>query len=369
MKNIICLCLTLIILYGCKERQQKDSQVAVKSSIRYAKGFDIIKEGNQTVVILKKVFQNSEKEFRYVLSDKKDINKNQLKVPVEKLVVTSTTHIPMVELLDSEKTIVGFPNTKYVSSKKTRALIDNGTIIELGPERDMNTEILLDLNPDLVIGFSLHPNNKLYNNIQKADIPVLFNGDWLEETPLGRAEWIKLFGVLLGKEAQANLIFSNIEKNYLEAKEIAKKATNSPKVLAGNMFKDTWYVPAGESFIAKFLADANLNYLWKGSEGTGSLSLSFESVLDKAHDADFWIGCGSFETKDALVQKHESYEQFTPVKNGNLYTKSLKRGATGGIEFYEFAPIQPDLVLKDLIKIAHPELLPDYELRFYQRLK
>ena len=185
----------------------------------------------------------------------------------------------MLELLNEESSIVGFPHTTYISSEKTRTLIDAGKIKEIGKESSLNTEILLDLQPELVVGYSITSADKSLTTVQKAGISVIYNGDWLEETPLGRAEWIKFFGVLYNKEKQADSIFNAIETNYLKAKKIALKATTKPTILSGAiMSKDIWNLPAGESFVAQFLKDANLNYLWKDSKGKGSLSLSFESM-------------------------------------------------------------------------------------------
>ncbi|CAL2087220.1 iron complex transport system substrate-binding protein [Tenacibaculum sp. 190524A05c] len=354
---------------SCKKEIIKNTSEGVKTSIKYAKGFDIVNENGNRYLVLKKVFQNGTNSYKYLLSDKSNFQKNILKVPIEKLVITSTTHVPMVELLEKEKTIVGFPNTKYISSERTRTLVDSGAITELGSEQSMNTEILIDLEPELVIGFSLHPNNKLYNNIKKLGIPVVFNGEWLEETPLGRAEWIKFFGALLGKEKKADSIFSVIEKNYLEAKKIAQSTEQKPKVLSGSMFKDTWYVPAGESFMAKFMSDANLDYIWKDTEGTGSLQLSFESVLDKAQFADFWLGCGLSETREQLISSNRHYDKFEAFNNKKIYTIASKKGPTGGLIYFELAPTRPDLVLKDMIKITNPEALPDYDLFFFKSME
>lgn len=372
MKYFILLIISSLFLIQCKNSENKNITTIVDtlSPIKYAKGFDIITKNDEKKLIIKKVFQNSKKQFEFTLTNKTNIAKNEIKVPVNELVVTSTTHIPMLELLNSEDKLVGFPHTKYISSKRTRKRIEENKIVELGSEQSINTEILMDLQPELVIGFSLHPNSKLYENIKKATIPVIFNGDWLEETPLGRAEWIKFFGVLLSKEKEADSIFKSIEKNYIEATKIAKSTTKKPAtVISGSMFKDIWNVPAGESFMATYLKDANLNYLWKETKGTGSLQLSFESVLDRGKSADYWIGCGLYETKEQLKNANKLYKEFDALNNGNIYTMGTKKGATGGLLFFELAPVRPDLVLKDFIKITHPKLLPNYELTFFERMK
>ena len=362
-----------ILIFSCKTDKKNDisnAEINTKSTIKYAKGFDIQHFKNYTKLILKAPYQNSTETFEFTLTtNKSNSNLNTIQIPVNSIVVTSTTHIPMLELLQVENKLVGFPNTDYISSPKTRSLIAKNSIKELGHEESINTELLLDLKPDLVVGFSLNSNNKMFSVIEKFGIPVLLNGDWMEETPLGRAEWIKFFGVLFDKEKMADSIFNDIEKNYLEAKTIASKATKKPTVISGGLFKDVWNLPAGDSFEASFLKDANTNYLWKDSKGKGSLSLNIENVFEKGKDAEFWISPSYYETMEQLNDANDMYPKFKAFQNKNIFSYVNKHGELGGIIYFELAPARPDLVLKDLIKIAHPELLKNYELSFYERLK
>ena len=378
MKNInfIPVLIYILISISCKNEVIKvDIKQRFENNIKYANGFDIITKNGIKKLIIKSPYQNSKDVFEYQIKNKtvsKNINKNNLiiEVPVTKIVVTSTTHIPMVELLNEEATVIGFPYSKYVSSEKTRQLIDSGNITEIGKENSLNTEILLDLEPEIVVGYSVSSADKSLTTIKKAGINVIYNGDWLEETPLGRAEWIKFFGVLFNKEKQADSIFKIIETNYLEAKKIALTAIKKPTILSGAiMSKDIWNLPAGNSFVAQFLKDANLDYLWKNSKGKGSLSLSFESVFDKGVNADFWIAPGYFSTKEQLLNSNQIYTKFKAFENGNIYTPSTKKGTTGGVIYYELAPTRPDLVLKDIIKITNTDLLPDYKMTFFQKMK
>ena len=212
-------------------------------------------------------------------------------------------------------------------------------------------------------------NNSAYSTLRKAGIPVLYNSDWTETSPLGKAEWIKFFGALFDKENEADSIFMNIEKEYLSAKKIASEAKEKPTVISGAMYKDVWYMPQGNSWGAQFIADANGDYLWKDSEGTGSLSLNLESVLEKGHNAEIWIGPGQFTSLGEMKNASQAYSQFKAYKNGKVYSYSMKKGESGGIVYYELAPNRPDLVLKDLIKILHPQLLPDHDIFFFDQLQ
>ncbi|OAD40753.1 ABC transporter substrate-binding protein [Polaribacter atrinae] len=372
--NLIPVLFFLLIAISCKKEVEKvDKTSQAVSSITYAKGFDMINENGIKKLIIKSAYQNSKEVSEYIIKDaaeKEATLENTIYTPIQKIVVTSTTHIPMVELLNEENSIIGFPYARYVSSEKTRQLIDAGKIKEIGKESSLNTEILLDLQPELVVGYSVSSADKSLTTVQKAGISVIYNGDWLEETPLGRAEWIKFFGVLFNKEKQADSIFKVIETNYLDAKKIALKATKKPTVLSGAiMSKDIWNLPSGESFVAQFINDANLNYLWKETKGKGSLSLSFESVFDKGQNAEYWISPGYFSSKEQLLQSNKIYAEFDAFKNDEIYTSTIKKGKTGGIIYYELAATRPDLVLKDFIKITNPDLLPNYEMTFFEKMK
>lgn len=370
------LSLLLVMLFSSCTKQKKsiisDNPITEsKKSIRYAKGFDIQTYNGYTKLIIKSPYPDAEQYQEFILiSDKeRDFDsENKIYTPVQKLVATSTTHIPMIEILGETNSLIGFPNTDYISSEKTRQRVANNLVKDLGNEQDFNTEVLISLQPDVMVAFSMGKSTKLYNNIEQNGIPVIYNGDWLESSPLGRAEWIKFFGALFNKEKEADSIFNSIEAQYIEAKKIASQAKTSPVIMSGVLYKDKWNLPAGESFTAKLYEDANTSYIWKSSTGQGSLVLSFETVFEKAEKADYWIGSGYFITLDELKAANAHYEQFQSFKTGNIFSFSKRRSDSGGVEYFELGPLQPHIVLKDLIKVTHPNLMPDYEPYFLQKL-
>jgi len=342
------------------------------TSVKYAKGFDVQLYKGYTKLIIKSPYPDAKQYQEFILvSDRKaDFEgSNKVYVPVKKMVATSTTHIPMIEILGETNSLIGFPTTDYISSKKTVARVKNGEVKDLGNEQDFNTEVLISLQPDIMVAFSMGKSGKLYQNIEKNGIPVVFNGDWLEDSPLGRAEWIKFFGALFNKNEEADSIFKAIEQDYLEAKKIALQAKIKPTIMSGVLFKDKWNLPAGESFTAQLYKDANTDYLWKTSSGQGSLILSFESVFEKAKKADYWIGSGYYTTLEELESANMHYQEFETYKTKQIYSFSKRRSENGGVEYFEFGPLRPHIVLKDLIKVVHPELLPTYEPYFLQRLE
>jgi len=378
MQKILLLLCFFLLITSCKEVQKPTSNIAETEKaiqITYAKGFEIQSFNEYKVITLKNVWPGSEREFKYALIEKGATLPSSetfdaiIEIPVKKIVVTSTTHIPSLEMLGVEESLVGFPNLDYISSIKTRKRIAEDAIVELGRNEDINTEVLINLSPDLVVGFAVDGVNKTLSIIKKTGIPIVYNGDWTETSPLGKAEWIKFFGVFFKKEKEADSIFSEIMTQYLIAKEKALKAKNRPTVLSGAMYKDVWHLPQGNSWAAQFIADANGEYLWKESEGTGSLSLNLENVLEKGVNADYWIGPGYFSSLLQLKDTHNVYIQFDAFKNDNVYNFTNKKGETGGLLYFELAPNRPDIVLKDIIKILHPELLPEHELFFFDKLQ
>jgi iron complex transport system substrate-binding protein len=374
LTKFITFSLILLLIFSCEKEKTNSSKHNVlkdSNNIKYATGFNIIKHKNYNELILNPK-SDKEQHFIFTKENKKTTIKGKNTIvfnkPISKIVVTSTTHIPMLELLDKINLLVGFPNTEYISSKKTRQLINSKKIKELGKEQSINNELLIELNPDIVIGFSMGNNNKTFKNIKKANIPVIINNDWLEKSPLGRAEWIKFFGVIFNETQKADSIFSSIEKKYKNAKNIALKAKIKPKILSGVLYKDKWNLPAGQSYMAQFLKDANVNYPWQNTNGSGSLSLAFESVYDISKDADIWIGPGYYQSYSQLIKANQHYKDFDTFKNKKIYNFTKKKGETGGILYYELAPIQPDVVLKDIIKISHPELLKEYTPFYLENL-
>lgn len=377
-KITIQLMLLFVLAFtGCKK--EADTKIITgkpaQNQVKYASGLKLYQYDNYTVVKVTQPWPEAKEGYTYVMHKKGVTLPDSLKdytavqVPLQSVVVTSTTHIPSLEMLNRENTLTSFPGTDYISSEKVRKLIDTGKVKEAGKNETLNTETIIDLAPDAVVGFSVSSSNKALTALERSGIKVLYNGDWTEQTPLGKAEWIKFFGALYGLEDEASRIFDKIVKDYTDAMAPAMKLLDNPTVLSGAMYQDQWYMPQGGSWAALFLKDAGADYLWKDAKGTGSLNLGFETVLDKATNADVWIGPGQFTSLQEMLTSNPHYAQFKAFKNQQVYSFAVKKGATGGVLYYELAPNRPDLVLKDLIKILHPKLLPDYELHFFEKLQ
>jgi iron complex transport system substrate-binding protein len=382
MKLKFLLLSLVVFIISCKNKPAKQVLEHIEGNtleLKYAKGFSVKDYGTYKILEIKNPWPESKNLYRFaLLNNNYDANfwsteqarfDSAFEIPLKKLVVTSTTHIPALELLNVEQTLVGFPGIHYISSEKIRQRIDNGFVRDLGKNEGINTEVLLELKPDVVIGFGVDGNNRTFETIKKSSIPVIFNGDWVEESPLAKAEWIKFFGALFNKEQQADSIFNTIEKNYLEAKLLAQRTKEQPSILSGAMHSDIWYLPNGTSTESQILKDANANYLWKDSQGTGSLKLNFESVFTIAKDADIWLSPSNYPSLEALEKANPHNTMFKAFQNKEVYSFTNTTGKSGGVLYYELGMTRPDLVLKDLIKICHPQLLKNYNLYFFKRLE
>ncbi len=370
----------LLTLLACKKEGQSADLTMVENTpmVKYAGGFRISSTGGITTLTVKNTYPGSTESFTYALINRKYTDSVTLAkdafdavvlTPLRSIVVTSTTHLPALDLLNVTDRLIGFPGLDYISSEAVRDRIRKDELRELGSNEGLNTEIIIDLKPEAVIGFNVAGSNKPYELIERAGIPVLLNGDWVEGSPLAKAEWIKFFGVLFEKEKEADSIFDKIEKQYLSAKSMAVSIENSPTVMSGAVYRDVWYLPNGNSPEAQFLNDAGANYLWKDSAGTGSLELSFETVLEHASQADIWISPSSYKSLDEMINANPHYAQFKAFKERNVWSFANTTGEKGGIVYYELGSSRPDLVLKDIIKICHPKLLPDYETTFFKPLE
>ncbi|RTY91582.1 ABC transporter substrate-binding protein [Flavobacterium sp. RSP46] len=372
----ILFAVALLSFVSCKKNENPATLKIsnANNEIEYASGLAIYKYQGYSLVKVSNPWPNAAKDFTYILKEKgavipDTLQKNLIiQVPLETIVVTSTTNIPFLEMIGAENKLVGFPHTDYVSSEKTRRLIDKGSVKNVGQNEKLNMEQLIDIAPDLIVTFGIDNNNPMIENLQKSGLKIMIQGDWMEQSPLGKAEWLKLYGALFGKEKEAKILFDQITKDYKEAVQLVADKQPESTVLYGSMYQDQWFVAKGNSWVAQFMKDAKATYLWANLEGTGSQALSFEQVLYKAKNATHWIASGSFKNLSELEKSNPHYSQFNAFSTKNIYTFESKLGATGGTIYYETGPSRPDLILKDYIKIFHPELLPNYTFTFAQKL-
>ena len=365
-------------LFACTNDKQTGDVMREDTSavaLKYAEGFSITKIGSATKVTVNYPYQGATSGHTYLLVGENDDvptgipDATLITVPLKSIVCTSTTHIPMLDYLGETDKLTGFPTLDYISSAAMRKRIDSGEVREMGVDKSMNIEILAALKPDMVMGYSLTGDYGQFKKIEELGIPVVLNAEYLERHPLGRAEWIKFVALFFNKQERADSVFNTIEKAYLEMRSLAATMPDKPTVVSGIVYGDAWFLPGGRNYAAQLLKDAGCRYLWEADSSHGFLQLAFESVYEKAHAADLWIGVASFSSLEEMKKAETRYAGFDAFKSGEVYSYNARMGAKGGNEYLELGYLRPDIVLKDLVKIAHPEALPGYSLYFHQKLE
>jgi iron complex transport system substrate-binding protein len=374
----IALLLSIWILSGCEQKKNSEQfslSTEKQTLLKYAEGFKITLIGKSKLVEVTYPFQGATAGYKYLLVNegdtipKHDESTKIISIPLKSIVCTSTTHIPLLDYLDETDKLVGFPTTDYISSEKMRRRIDEGKIQELGVDKGLNLERLAMLKPGMVMGYTMSSDYGQFKKVEELGVPVVINAEYLEKHPLGRAEWIKFMALFFNKEKQADSIFQIIEESYLSTLALTDTISKKPTVLSGIVYGDAWFLPGGKNYASRLLTDAGCDYLWSSDSSNGYLELSYESVYAKAHNADLWIGVGTFKNLQEIKAADERYSRFKPFKEKQVYTYDARKGAKGGSEFLELGYLRPDFILKDLVKISHPDLLPGYALYFHRRLE
>ena len=363
----------LLILFiasiSCTSIQKEEQPVEIETEqIKFASGFTISRTSGGTILEVLRPYPGASNSLKYFLSANGEERSGMtaIQVPIKTLVSTSTTHLSMIDYLGEARSLVAFPTTDYISTPSIRERVDNGLIRDLGNQMDMNMESLVDIAPDLVVNYSTE-DLKSTQRIQSMGINVVMNGDYLENHPLGRAEWIKVFGLLFDKYDVADSIYTEIERNYLAA--INEGASNTDCVFSGSIYGDAWYMPGGKNYAARLLQDAGFSYAVTSDTTFGFLQWGYENVYEIASECDYWIGPAPFADLEALGEADSRYRDFKAFSSGNVYVYDKRKGPTGGNEYLELGYLRPDIILKDLIKIRDPLALPDHQLYFYRKLK
>ena len=336
----------------------------------YAQGFSVEYHRDYKVVKINRPWRDAKQSFRYLLvqcgapTPQGFEDAQKIVVPVPTVAVMSTTHLPLIDKLGLVDRLVAVSKLDQVNTKAVAAKITKNQVQEIGSNGSANLERILALRPALVTTYGVgDPKQDIYPQLKTARIPTVLIGEYMENSPLGRAEWLKFMALFFNQEKIANQEFDAMEKKYQAIANLTKNASAKPQVLSGMEHKGTWYVPGGDSFAARFVADAGGSYLWADDRSTGSLNLSSEQILKRASQAQIWLNGAQQKRKSA----NSIYEKFPAFRNQNVYSPTAKINAAGGNDFWESGTANPDLVLADLVKIFHPQVLPNHQFVYYQR--
>lgn len=270
--------------------------------------------------------------------------------------------------LGAENLIVGISSPEYIYSEKIQNLLKEGKIQNVGSEQKYDVEKIISMKPDAVFTNYIASFDNAYQLLKNNDIQVIFLDEYMEQLPLEKAAYIKIFGEFFGKEKEAQAKYEEIEKNYNHLKQLALKAKEKPVVLVNEMYGDVWYLPGGKTSVANYITDANASYIMKDNKEEKSLTMSFEEVYAKSGQVQYWVNAGNHTSKKEMLTGNPFYGKLEVFNKGKIYTVAGKEKMKAN-DFFESGAVRADLVLKDYIRIFHPELLSEYQLTYMKELQ
>jgi len=363
---------------GTKNKHSEQKTIA-KTEVKYAELFSITTFENYTEISVINPWNKNEIYGQYILIAKGSESSTDLttlpedaviiETPIDNLALLATPYIGYIEKLNALDKITGIANGEYVYNENVRSNIKNGHIAIVGKNADINLEMLIDVDADVIIGSGFQTKNKSLELAEKSGLDIVYFVEWMEQSPLARAEWIKVAGALLGKEKEAEVIFKEIESQYLKVTNLAASQDQKPSVMLAKPWSGTWNMPGGKSYMAHYLRDAGAAYHWFSDTTSGSIPLSFEEVIDQQMNTDIWINPGQATSISQILEDDERYAIFKPTQTGEIYGYNHKKNKDGINAYWEIGSVNPHLILSDLIKIFHPDLMPDYAFYFYEKLE
>lgn len=376
LKNLSLMVLLALAFAGCRG---KSSQLADFNkqlyAPEYASGFEIEgADGRQSVLVsVMNPWQGADS-----VTTRLFISRNGEPVPegfdgqvlegdARRIVAMSSTHIAMLDAIGETGRVVGVSGLDYISNSDIQARRDS--IGDVGYEGNINYELLLSLDPDLVLLFGVNGASAMESKLKELGIPFMYVGDYLEESPLGKAEWLVALSEVVGKRAKGEKVFADIPVRYNALKQkVAGAVLDAPSVMLNTPYGDSWFMPSTENYVVRLITDAGGDYIYKKNTGNTSTPIDMEEAYLLASEADMWLNVGMANTLDELKAACPKFTDTRCFRNGEVYNNNARTNAAGGNDYWESAVVNPDLLLRDLVKIFHPELVKE-DFVYYKQLK
>lgn len=375
------LCVIVLGACGSGEVYSMEEFSQVRYAPAYASGFDIRgAEGvASTIITARNPWQGAEDVEQQLL-----IARNGEKAPkgfvgqvlngeARRVVCMSSTYVAMIDALDCVDRVVGVSGINYIYNDHVQAAAEKGRVRDVGHDSDINFELLLSLQPDIVLIYGVSGENGTANaKLRELNIPYFYFGDYVEESPLGKAEWIVAMAEILGLSERGEECFRQIEGRYLSIVERlnAEEGLSRPTVMFNTPYRDTWYMPSSRSYAVRLVDDAGGRYIYEGNNGTTSVPIDLEQAYVLTRSADYWINVGQVASIEDLKRANPRFADAKAVREGRIYSSDRRVTAAGGSDFWESAVVNPDVVLADLVAILHPELnIVSDSLTYYKRIE
>lgn len=369
--TILILCLMFAIC-SCGRKGTSQSGSGDSVTFRHARLLHVEKFGNYSVARISNPWKAGETLHTYVLVPRDMPVSDRLpsgtvvKVPLQRAAVFTSVHCGLLSALGRLGSVAGVCDYRYVLLPSVRRYVESGKAKDLGASASPDVERIVSVNPDALL-VSPFSGSGTYGKLAGTGVPIIECADYMEHSPLARAEWMRFYGMLFGCSAEADSLFAVVEKNYMSFKKIASVMPRHPKLMCDLMQGAAWYVPGGKSTMGQAFKDAGAEYIFGGNNSAGSVPLSFEAVYDRALNADVWVmrcGIAGDVTYASLKKEREAYSRFRPWRERRIYSCN-----TLEVPFFDESPFRPDYLLGDLVKILYPEKCTDYSFRYFSPVK
>lgn len=285
----------------------------------------------------------------------------------KRIVTMSSTHVAMLDALGEADRVAGVSGKQYISSENILRRTDS--VGDVGFEGNVNYELLASLEPDIVLLYGVNGASSMEGKLRELGIPYMYIGDYVEESPLGKAEWLVAVSEIIGRRERGERIFREIPARYEAVrKKVADAGLPSPSVMINTPYNDSWFMPSTQSYMVRLISDAGGDYLYDKNTGTTSEAIDMEEAFLLASKADVWLNPGMAQSLADVRSMAPKFTDTPVMKNGAVYNNNRRVTAAGGNDFYESAVVAPDAVLRDLVKIFHPELAED-DFVYYRKLE
>jgi len=359
-KILLIFCL---VAAGCSSTKSNNEVTgespAEALKVKYATGFTINAGDDGFSITVRNPQDTTQVLGTYSLTES---DTSGISTPIETTVLNSTTFGAFFDYLDALGTVKGMTYTDRVKNERILNLVETEQIAEMISGDGIDFERMLELNPDVVLAYSFGEAD--FSRYEELGIPIVLLMDYKESHPLGRAEWIKVVGCLLGKYDEAAEIFDEVEKEYLEVKNQAMYHSTLPSAFTGSRYGDFWYAPGRDSYIAKFIRDAGAQYTFDHIEGQESAELDFEKALITISEADYWGLVISSEEpfiSEDILEMSPLYENLKAFKENQIFICN-----TAEKDYFGDAVMEPHLILADLHRIFHPNSESDSTFHYFK---
>lgn len=285
---------------------------------------------------------------------------------IERVICMSSSHVAMFDAIEEVERVVGVSGKYFISNEYVCA---NDSVLDVGYDSEANYELIVALDPDIVLLYGITGASSIENKLRELQIPYAYIGEYLEEAPLGKTEWMVAIGEIVGQRAKAEQVFQQIPVRYTLLKEAAAAATSAkPKVMINTPYADSWVMASTSSYVARLIADAGGDYIYRKNTSNSSMPIDLEEAAQLSANADVWINVGSLTSLSDMRRQFPKFADTPCVVKGEVYNCDKRSEPGRGNDYWESGIVNPDIVLRDLIKIFHPELI-DEEFVYYRQLK